>query len=132
MGCGDTEWRITPKGSPWRHGQVERVVGMAKASLHKLLGGHAFSGDFHQLEALLARVSWLLSSRPIATHSMTESDFHMITPNAIVLGRSARPRVRAPSQEELEEPNVSLRSLGHMEQVARAWHSAFIKQAWPR
>ena len=130
-GYGDTEWRITPKGSPWRHGQVERSMGMAKTSLHRLLGGHTFSGDFHQLEALLKWVSWLLNSRPIATHSMTEWDFHLITPNDIVLGRAARPRGRAPSQEELEEPNLSLHSLGHMEQVARAWHSAFIKQAWP-
>ena len=62
---------------------------------------------------------------------MTDSDFHLITPNDIVLGRAARPRGRVPSWEDLEEPNVSLQSLSHMEQVARAWHNTFIRQAWP-
>ena len=57
--------------------------------------GHAFSGDFHQLEVLLARVSWLLNSRLIASHSMTDSDFNLIPPNNLLLSRIARPRGRS-------------------------------------
>jgi hypothetical protein len=130
-GWSDTEWKITPKGCPWRAGQVERVVGLAKRSLHHILAGQAFSGDFHQLSALLARVSFLLNSRPIATQSFTETDFHLITPNDILLGRAAKPRGEVPALEELEEPGIVKASLTHMETVARAWHSSFVKQVWP-
>ena len=130
-GWANTEWLITPKGSHWRAGQVERVVGIAKQCLHRLLSGHTFSGDFHQLESLLARICWLLNSRPVAAHSVTETDFHVITPNDIILGRAARPRGLVPSQEELEEVDLPLKALTHMETVARTWHAAFLKQVWP-
>ena len=130
-GWSNTEWMITPKGSHWRAGQVERVVGMAKQCLHRLLSGHTFTGDFHQLESLLARICWLLNSRPVAAHSVTETDFHVITPNDIILGRAARPRGLVPTQEELEEVDLPLKALTHMETVARTWHAAFLKQVWP-
>jgi hypothetical protein len=130
-GWAGTSWKITPKGSPWRAGQVERMVGLAKRSMHHLLEGRAFSGDFHKLEALLSRIAWLLNSRPIAVRSLSETDFFMITPNDIILGRAARPHGDIPLPEDLEEPSTVLRSLSHMEKVARAWHTMFIKQAWP-
>ena len=34
----NTGWKFTHKGCPWWHGQVERVVGMAKRMLHNLQG----------------------------------------------------------------------------------------------
>jgi hypothetical protein len=130
-GWPNTTWRITPKACPWRAGQAERVIGMAKRTMHKLLTGHQFTGDFHQFEALLARVAWLLNSRPVATKSQTDSDLYLISPNDIILGRAARPRGDALSPADFDEPGASLASLTHMERVARAWHAAFIKQAWP-
>ena len=48
-GWASTVWRVTPKGSPWRAGQVERVVGMTKRLMHHILAGKAFSGNFHEL-----------------------------------------------------------------------------------
>jgi hypothetical protein len=130
-GWPETTWKITPKACPWRAGQAERVIGMAKKSMHRILDGRGFSGNFHQLEALLARISWLLNARPLAVESCSESDFHLISPNDIILGRAARPRGRVPTQEEMEEPEVVLGTLSHMERVARAWHLAFVKQVWP-
>jgi hypothetical protein len=130
-GWGSTSWKIVHKGTHWRAGQVERVVGMAKKTMNRLLEGQAFCGDFPQLAGRLARIQWLLNSRPVATHCQTETDFHLISPNDIVLGKAARPRGAEPSWEELEEPGVTLKALSHMEQVARAWHTAFVRQAWP-
>jgi hypothetical protein len=130
-GWPSTTWKITPKACPWRAGQAERVIGMAKTTMHRLLAGHEFVGDFHQFEALLARVAWLLNSRPVATRVQTDSDFHLISPNDIILGRAARSRGDALSPEDLEEPGAPLAALTHMERVARAWHAAFVKQAWP-
>ena len=130
-GWAETEWKVTPKGCHWRAGQVERVVGLAKRSMNRLLAGQTFTGDFHQLEALLARIQWLLNSRPVATHSQSDTDFHLISPNDIILGRAARIQGRIPTVEELEEPGVTLAAISHMEKVARAWHAAWVKQAWP-
>ena len=55
----------------------------------------------------------------------------MITPNDIILGRAARPRGLVPTEEELEEADLPLKALTHMETVARTWHAAFLKQVWP-
>ena len=55
-GWGNTSWKIVCKGTHWRAVQVERVVGMAKQTMHRLLEGKAFCVDFHQLEGLLARI----------------------------------------------------------------------------
>ena len=87
-GC-NTDWRVTPKGCPWWAGQVERVVEMAKRTLHNLLAGHTFSGDYHKFCCLCARIGFLLNSRPVATQLQTETDLHLITPNNIILGRAA-------------------------------------------
>ena len=130
-GWGNTTWKITPKGCPWRAGQVERTVGMAKTTMHRLLAGRAFSGNFHQFEELLARIAWLLNSRPVATHAQTETDFYLVTPNDIILGRAARPRGEVLSLEDMEEPGLTLKTLSHMEKVARQWHASYIKQVWP-
>ena len=129
-GC-NTDWRITPKGCPWRAGQVERVVGMAKKMLHNLLAGQTFSGDFHKFSSLCARIGFLLNSQPVATQLQRETDFYLITPNDIILGRAARPRGQVSTHEELEEAGVSLASLSHMEKVARSWHASFVMQVWP-
>ena len=129
-GQGST-WQVTPKGSPWRNGQAERMVGLAKTSLSKILGGQNFKGDFHAFESLFTRISWLLNSQPIAVQNLSETDIHLISPNDILLGRAARHRGEIPSQEELEETDAAIRSLSYMEKVAREWHKSFMKQVWP-
>ena len=71
LGWAGTSWKITPKGSPLRAGQEERMVGLAKRSMHHLLEGRAFSGDFHKLEALLSRIAWLINYYPITVCSLS-------------------------------------------------------------
>ena len=67
-GC-NTEWRFTPKGCPWWARQVERVVGMAKRTLHNLLARHTClcASCLPAASCLCARIAFLLNSRPVAT-----------------------------------------------------------------
>ena len=104
---------------------------MAKKTMHHLLSGQAFMGDFHQLETLLARIAWLLNSTPVAARSFTDTDFYLVTPNDVILGRAARGHDQIPSIEEMDESSLGLGALTHMEKVARAWHASFMKQVWP-
>ena len=54
--------------------------------------GHTFAGEFHKFSCMCARISFLLNSQLVATQLQTETDFHLITPNDIILGSAARPR----------------------------------------
>ena len=129
VGMAGTRWLVTPKGAAWRNGQAERHIGMCKAILHRILGGHAFSGSFEELEALLSRCAWILNSRPLAVRTFTDSDFALLCPNDVLLGRAGR--VGQPEMEGVELEDVTLaKSLTHMETVARAFYRAVVKETF--
>ena len=104
-----TRWHLTPRECPWRNGSAERAVGMAKTTLKRQLDGH-LSLDVLQIDALFLKVASILNSRPIGVRFVNDDTYHPISPNDLLLGRSAGPR----RQEEVEEkqsevdPNATL------------------------
>ena len=128
-GMKGTRWLVTPKGAPWHAGQAERHIGMCKKILNRLLKGRTLSGTFEELEALLARCAWLLNSRPLGVRSFTDSDFILLSPNNVLLGKASLTKPLAPEPEDLE--NVTfLAALTHMENVARAIFQAMVKETF--
>ena len=130
VGMAGTTWLVTPKGAAWRNGQAERHIGLCKGILNRILAGRAFSGTFEEMEALLSRCSWIMNSRPLAVRTFTESDFALLCPNDVLLGRAGR--VGQPEVELAELEDVTLvQSLTHMEAVARAFYRALVKETFP-
>ena len=123
-----TQWQFTPKGCPWRNGQAERAIGMAKKTLTRILVPGVLL-DFHELDSLFHRVASILNSRPIAVHTSVEGEYHSITPNDILLGRAAR--IRPKIELEEEDDTMAKKSLSHCEQLVRSWWKEWIKQVFP-
>ena len=76
---------------------------MAKTTLKRQLDGH-LSLEILQIDALFLKVSSILNSRPIGVRFTNEDAYHPISPNDLLLGRSAGPR----RQEEVEEKQSKL------------------------
>jgi hypothetical protein len=71
-----------------------------------------------------------MNSRPLAVRTFTESDFALLCPNDVLLGRAGR--VGQPEVELAELEDVILvQSLTHMEAVARAFYRALVKETFP-
>ena len=104
---------------------------MAKKTMHHLLRGQVFSDEFHHFKALLSRIARLLNSRAVAARCYTNTDFHLVTPKDIILGKAARTHGPPSTPDEIDESTLAFGTLTHIENVARAWHANFIRQAWP-
>ena len=130
VGMSGTRWLVVPKAAAWRAGQAERHIGMCKRILHRLLRGVAFNGTFEEMEALLSRCSWILNSRPLAVRTFTETDFALLCPNDILLGRASRGAPPPVELGDMEDVTISS-SLTHMEKVARGFYRAMVKETFP-
>ena len=102
---------------------------MCKKILHRLLQGRTFSGTFEKLEELFARCSWLINSLPLGVRTYTDSDFSLLCPNDVLLGKVARSILPPPGLEDLED--VSLQgALCHMEMAARLFFRVIVRETF--
>ena len=58
-------WSFSPVACPWRNGQAERAIGLAKATLKRQLASYELL-DYAELETALIRVAAILNQRPLA------------------------------------------------------------------
>jgi hypothetical protein len=79
------EWRFIPKRAPWYGGFWERLVGMAKEALSKILGR---SKPTHSaFRALVADAEAVLNDRPLENPSSVVSDGESLSPAHLMYGR---------------------------------------------
>ena len=81
-----TQWEYTPTACPWRNGQSERCVALAKYTLQHLITKYA-TLNFTELETTLIQVGEIMNRRPLAVRHFEDTDFHPITPADLLLGR---------------------------------------------
>ena len=77
--CRQIEWRFNPASAPWWTGFVERMVGIIKSLLRRVLGNkaiHAF-----ELKTLIDEVTNAVNSRPLTHISEDPWDPLPLTPN---------------------------------------------------
>ena len=75
------EWRFNPPLSPWHGGFYERLVGVVKAPLKRVLKRSLLS--YEELQTLLAEVEYLVNDRPI-TYVGSCDDLALLTPNSLL------------------------------------------------
>ena len=75
------EWRFNPPLSPWHGGFYERLVGVVKAPLKRVLKRSLLS--YEELQTLLAEVEYLVNDRPI-TYVGRCDDLAPLTPHLLL------------------------------------------------
>ena len=80
-----TTWHFIPKRAPWYGGFWERLIGMVKMSLKKVLG-RAFI-TLAVLQTTITEVEAILNDRPLTYLSSATDDPEPLTPSHLLCGR---------------------------------------------
>ena len=83
-GC---EWKFGPADSPWYQGAAEALIKSAKRAIDLSVRGHRLSAS--ELLTVLSQASDLLNERPLGVMPGEDSEISILTPNSLLLGRSA-------------------------------------------
>lgn len=84
------EWDFAPAKAPHQQGAVERMVGLVKTALSKLITSlnrnpHRYN-DF-QMRCILCEIIGMLNSRPISMIPIEGTNNHYLTPNQFLMGK---------------------------------------------
>ena len=79
------EWKFIPKRAPWFGGFWERLIGLTKLTLKKVLG-RAFT-TLNSLQTLIVEIEGILNNRPLTTVPTDINDPDPITPAHLLYGR---------------------------------------------
>ena len=80
-----TEWKFIPKRAPWFGGFWERLIGLTKLALKKVLG-RAFT-TLNSLQTLVVEIEAILNDHPLTYVPTDISDPDPITPSHLLYGR---------------------------------------------
>jgi len=78
-------WKFIPKRAPWYGGFWERLIGLTKTTLRKILG-RAFV-TLQVLQTLVVEIEAVLNDRPLTYVSPDLSDPEPFTPSHLLCGR---------------------------------------------
>ena len=78
-------WRFIPKRAPWFGGFWERLIGMTKSSLKKVLG-RTFA-TLSTLQTVIVEIEGILNDRPLTYLSSDVKDPEPLTPAHLLYGR---------------------------------------------
>ncbi len=81
------EWRFNPPAAPWWGGFWERLIGMAKQLLRRILGKRVV--HMEELETLMVEVEEALNSRPLTYTTEDPDDPIPLTPNHFIRSSGA-------------------------------------------
>ena len=76
------EWNFTPARAPWFGAVYERLIGVLKKELTKLIGQTALT--YHELSYTLAQIEGVINNRPL----VQVGDMEVISPMNILTGRN--------------------------------------------
>lgn len=80
------EWFFIPKRAPWHGAFYERMIGLTKVLLRKILGKSRLT--YIELSTLLTEIECTLNERPITYVSSDRGDPSPLTPSLLLYGRN--------------------------------------------
>ncbi|XP_063400009.1 uncharacterized protein LOC134684637 [Mytilus trossulus] len=80
-----TIWKFIPKSAPWYGGWWERLIGLTKNCIKKVLGKAFVS--LRVLETIVTEVEAILNDRPLTYLSSDPTDNEPLTPSHLLYGR---------------------------------------------
>jgi hypothetical protein len=98
------EWRFIPKRAPWYGGFWERLVGLTKEALKKMLGRTKLK--FNEFRTIVTEIEAILNNRPLTYVSSNLEDPQALTPSHLLYGDRLTSLPYDPSvEEELLDPS---------------------------
>ena len=79
-------WKFIPKAAPWYGGWLERLIGLTKITLKKVLGRSLVT--FEVLQTVLTEIECVINDRPITYISSEIRDLQPLTPSQLLHGRT--------------------------------------------
>ena len=126
-----TAWRFTPPACPWRNGNSERAIGLAKKTLHHLLGDQALL-NFAEMETLFLRVAQIVNYRPLSARVSQDGHWVPIAPNDLLHGRASglEERFQFLQDQEVGVPEIP-RRLQQIAETEKAFWSRWSQDGFP-
>ncbi|XP_060570474.1 uncharacterized protein LOC132728821 [Ruditapes philippinarum] len=94
-----TEWRFIPMRAPWFGGWWERLIGLTKTAIKKVLGSAYVTYD--TLQTIVTEVESVMNDRPLTYVTSESTDPEPITPAHLLYGRRL---TTLPYNEDISEP----------------------------
>ena len=113
MGRRGILWRFIPKRTPWYGGWWERLIGLTKMSLKKVLGRSRVS--LPVLQTLVVEVEAILNDRPLTYVSPDPGDEEPLTPAHLLHGH----RIISLPHERIEEQHLEDPTFGSLTDINR-------------
>ena len=85
LSVSGVQWKFIPKRAPWYGGFRERLIGMTKNVMKKVLGRSFIS--FEALQTLAVEIEAVLNDRPLTYLSADVNDPDPLTPSHLLYGR---------------------------------------------
>ncbi|XP_065915698.1 uncharacterized protein [Dysidea avara] len=121
-------WRFIPKRAPWYGGFWERLIGLTKTALKKVLG-RTFA-TLSSLQTLIVEVEAILNDRPLTYVSPDERDPEPLTPAHLLYGRRITSLLHPMVEDdELDDPSYGTES--DLKKRANA-QALILKHFWKR
>lgn len=110
-----TEWKFIPKRAPWYGGWWERLIGLTKTTMKKILGRSYIS--FEALQTVVTEIEAIMNDRPLTYVTSCSTDPEPLTPAHLLYGR----RLVVLPYREVPDDSVTNPNLGD--------HSGITKRA---
>ena len=121
------EWRfITPRAS-WHGGMWERLIGMTKDTLKKVIGKSCLTPI--ELETLVTQIEMKLNTRPLTYTSSDLDDLQPVTPSQLMLGFNLTEFPIILKDSDIEDP-----SFGSKDHISKLidYRSKILTEFWNR
>ena len=123
-----TEWRFIPARSPWYGGFWERLLGLTKTSLKKILERQYVSME--TLQTIVTEIEAVLNDRPLTHVSSSLHILEPLTPSHLLYGRKM---TSLPYPEYYTDDDVTVVQSDHTTLTHRSRTQAnIIGQFWKR
>ncbi|XP_074645841.1 uncharacterized protein LOC141902099 [Tubulanus polymorphus] len=122
MAQNGVEWRFIPKRAPWFRGLWERLVGMVKSCLKRVLGRAKLNYD--ELNTVVIECECIINDRPLTYVDSRVLELEPLTPSHLIYGR----RISALPQPITDADTLADPDYGHSELNRRQEHRAVLVQ----
>ncbi|XP_071132833.1 uncharacterized protein [Mytilus edulis] len=121
------DWRFIPKRAPWFGGWWERLIGLTKTSIRKVLGKSLI--DLETLQTVTTEIESILNDRPLTYISSDLVDSEPLTPAHLLYGRRIN-TLPYPRGEDIDIENYDT-NITNLDKRAKR-QSLIIQQFWNR
>ena len=80
----EIKWKFNPTRAPWYGGFFERLIGITKLTLKKILGNSYV--NIIELQTIITEVEMIINNRPLTYSSDSIDDLNPITPSELMCG----------------------------------------------